>query len=309
MRVRRHVVVALLLVVLTLAGIHSVAAQGLPKHIGKVNDFARVLPAADHDALETRLADLERATSAELAVVTIPTLSGRSVEEYATALFNDWGIGKAGRDNGVLVLVAVQERAMRIEVGYGLEGVLPDGLAGSVIRESFLPRFRDGDYRGGVIDGTSRVIEILRRNETLTPSQRAALDAAARDARKSWGMAVFIALFVFIGAFVSGTGAGARVILQTVFGALFGLLTIGVTTTVAPLPAVFVQGLAAVAVFAWSVSLGRRPDWQKNIRGNRRAGWMVAGSGTTRSSSGDSSSSSSDFGGGRSGGGGASGGW
>ena len=84
------------------------------------------------------------------------------MEDYATALFNAWGIGKKDRDNGVLILVAVEDRAMRIEVGYGLEGVLPDGLAGSVIRQSFLPRFRDDDYRAGILEGTARIVEYPR---------------------------------------------------------------------------------------------------------------------------------------------------
>ena len=196
-------------------------AQDYPAHTGKVNDFAAVLAAADRDDLERRLAELERATSAEVAVVTMPTLNGRPLEEYATGLFNAWGIGKQDRDNGVLVLVAVDDRAMRIEVGYGLEGVMPDGLAGAIIRETFLPKFRDGDFRGGLLDGTARVIEIVRRNETLTPAQLAALDAAAREAGKSWGFAAFLGLFVGIGAFTGGTAAGARVIVQMLFGLCF----------------------------------------------------------------------------------------
>ena len=105
-------------------------SQDLPAHVGKVNDFAEVLEASQRSGLETQL---DRATSAEVAVVTVRTLGGHTVEEYATALFNAWGIGKQDRDNGVLILVAVDDRAMRIDVGYGLEGILPDGLAGSII--------------------------------------------------------------------------------------------------------------------------------------------------------------------------------
>ena len=115
-------------------------ASDFPRPQGKVNDFAGLLTPEDREALEAQLASLERDTSAEVAVVTVQSLGGRALEEYATALFTEWGIGKQGKDNGVLVLVAVDDRAMRIEVGYGLEGVLPDGLAGAVIRETFLPR-------------------------------------------------------------------------------------------------------------------------------------------------------------------------
>lgn len=303
-------VVACLLLVLALRP-ESLHAQNLPAYVGKVNDFAEVLQPADRTALEATLADLERTTSAEVAVVTMPSLGGRTVEEYANALFNTWGIGKKGKDNGVLVLVAIEERTMRIEVGYGLEGVLPDGLAGSIIREQFRPKFRDGDYRTGILDGTARIVEIVRRNETLTPAQLEALREAARNAGKSWGMAAFIGLFVAIGAFVGGTGAGARVLVQMLFGLVFAGLGVAGSTQVAPTPAVGLLGVLGVALFVWAAMLGRRPNWQQKIRGTtRRTGWMMSGAGGSSSSSGGSSGSSgSSFGGGRSGGGGASGSW
>jgi len=158
-----------------ISGISRADAQSLPDPVGKVNDFAGALETSQRATLESQLEDLERETSAEVALVTVPTLDGRSVEEYANALFNTWGIGKQGRDNGVLVLVAVQDRTMRIEVGYGLEGVLSDGLAGALMRETFLPRFRDDDNRAGILDGMTRVIDIVRRAEPLTPAQLAAL--------------------------------------------------------------------------------------------------------------------------------------
>ena len=84
-----------------------------------------------------------------MAVVTVPSLNGVPAEDYAVQLFKEWGIGQAKTDNGVLVLVAPNEREMRIEVGYGLEGILPDGLAGQIIRENFVPRFRDNDTTAG----------------------------------------------------------------------------------------------------------------------------------------------------------------
>ncbi len=286
-------------------------AQEYPAHTGKVNDFAPVLAPAERDDLERRLADLERTTSAEVAVVTLPTLNGRPLEEYATGLFNAWGIGKQDRDNGVLVLVAVEDRAMRIEVGYGLEGVLPDGLAGAIIRETFLPKFRDGDFRGGLLDGTARVIEIVRRNETLTAAQLAALDAAARDAGKSWGFAAFLALFVGIGAFSGGTAAGSRVIVQLLFGLCFTAGALFMAREVAPRAAVVLLVVLAIAVAVAGYVLGRRPSWKRSLRGpGRGAGWIANGSGGgSGSSSGGSSSSGSSFGGGSSGGGGASGRW
>ena len=131
---------------LSLAGA-SLVATDLPKPIGAVNDFADVLTAAQEQALTDLVEGVEDATTAEIAVATVTTLDGMTVEEYANRLFAEWGIGQRDQDNGVLILVAPGEREMRIEVGYGLEEILPDGLAGQIVQETFLPRFRSGRLR------------------------------------------------------------------------------------------------------------------------------------------------------------------
>lgn len=293
-------------------GAAAAAPQDLPHHIGKVNDFAALLDPSQRDALEAQLADLERATSAEVAVVTVVSLGGRSVEEYATELFNAWGIGKRDRDNGVLVLVAVQDRAVRIEVGYGLEGILPDGLAGSLIRERFLPRFRDGDYRTGILDGTTRIIEIVRKNETLTTEQRDALDLEAVEAGKLWGAAALAGIFVGIGAFTFGTAVGARIVVQLLFGLCFTGGALFLSTFVSPRPAIWLLHLWAFGVAAFGYRLALRPKWRRKFRGPGSGGpqrWIADGGGGSSSSSSSDSGSSGDYGGGSSGGGGASGHW
>jgi uncharacterized protein len=245
-------------------------------------------------------------------VVTVKSLEGRPVEDYANRLFNAWGIGKKGRDNGVLVLVARDEREMRIEVGYGLEGVLPDGLAGAVIRETFIPRFRDGRYREGIVEGTTRVADIVRRNETLTADARAALDLAEAEAGKSWGLAVMLSIFVGVGAFTAGTAAGARVLMQMVAGLFFLGMALFMALLGAPSRSILLLALLAVAVLVMGYRLGRRPGWRKSLRGSGTrsggSGWVFGGSGGS-SSRGGSSSGGGSFGGGRSGGGGASGRW
>ncbi len=292
-------------------GVFAGQAQDLPAHVGKVNDFAEVLEPLQRSGLEAQLADLERATSAEVALVTMRTLGSQTVEEYATALFNAWGIGKKDRDNGVLILVAVDDRAMRIEVGYGLEGVLPDGLAGAVIRETFLPRFRNDDYRAGILEGTARVVEIVRRNETLTPEQLAALDRAASEEGKTWGLTAFAGIFVGIGAFSLGTAAGARVVVQLLFGLCFSVGALYLSTFIAPRAGVVTLVLLAIGVAVLGFVLGRRPTWRRNLRGpgSGSGRWIASGTSDPSSSSSSGSSSSGGFGGGSSGGGGASGRW
>jgi uncharacterized protein len=115
-----------------------------------VNDYARLLPADARDRLETRLAERERATGAQMVIAIFPSLEGQSLEDFGIRLAERWRVGDKRLDNGVILLVFVQERRARIEVGYGLEPVLPDAAAGQVIREALAPRFREGRYAAGL---------------------------------------------------------------------------------------------------------------------------------------------------------------
>jgi uncharacterized protein len=286
-----------------------VSAQEFPAPVGKVNDFANLLGAEDRATIEDLLAGVERDTTAEIALVTVRNLGGRPLEEYANRLFQDWGIGKKGRDNGVLILVSRDEREIRIEVGYGLEGVLPDGLAGAVIRETFVPRFREGEYREGLLEGTTRVADIVRRNETLTAEQRAALDQP-EPAAQSWILVPFLSIFVGFGAFTAGTGAGARAIVPVISGLFFTGMALFFALLGAPPIGIVLLAVFAIAVIVIGYRLGRRPDWQRSMRGSgarsRGSGWVL---GSTSRSGSSGRSSSGGFSGGRSGGGGASGRW
>jgi TPM domain len=121
-----------------------------PRPSGYVNDFASVLTEDDRVYLETFLQAVERDTTAKVVVATVTSLEGLTIEEYASRLFAYWGIGERTRDNGILLLVAPAERRVRIEVGYGLEGILPDGLAGEIIRTAIVPEFQRGNLRRGI---------------------------------------------------------------------------------------------------------------------------------------------------------------
>ena len=295
----------------------TVAAQdALPTPSGAINDFAEVLDAADEERLTRLVADVEQATTAEIAVATVTSLDGLTVEEYATKLFAAWGIGQTGVDNGVLILVAPTERAMRIEVGYGLEGVLPDGLAGQIIRETFLPAFRANDYARGIVAGTERVAGVVRRNETLSEAQQQALAAAERqagmDPKLPFILIPFFGLFVSIGFGMVGAGVAARAFGPILFGLVFGGLPLGLSALVdIPIAPRILGGVALVA------ARHRLPDRSApgrpglGLRGSSgKRGWVWGGgsSGGGSSSSGGSRSSGG-FSGGRSGGGGASGRW
>jgi uncharacterized protein len=118
-----------------------------------VNDFAQMLSTQTVQAIQALGAQLEQQTTAQVAVVTVPNLAGQPVEDYAVGLFRKWGIGQKQKNNGVLLLISKEERKVRIEVGYGLEGALPDARTGRILDEEVVPFFRNGDYDNGVYRG------------------------------------------------------------------------------------------------------------------------------------------------------------
>ena len=300
----------------TLAVCVAVLHADFPKPLGSVNDFAEVLSQEEEATLTALLEKLEQDTTAEVAVATVTTLDGLSVEEYANRLFAEWGIGRRGKDNGVLILVAPGQREMRIEVGYGLEGVLPDGLAGEVIRTNFLPSFRDNDYGAGIVSGTRLVAGIISRNQVVTAEELAALERSANPVAASWIMTGFMSLFVGVGAIIAGTGIGARTIVPAVFGLFFSSLPVLMSLTFLTLIQTAVLCIVGIAIVALGIRMGRKPGMAAGMRGRAKPAqsgkwvWGASGGGSSGSRSGSGSSGSSgSFGGGRSGGGGASGRW
>lgn len=290
------------------------SAQTFPAPIGRVNDFAAVIdPAAEAD-IDRRLDQLEQKTTAEIAVATVDSLDGVSIDEYANRLFKEWGVGQGKQDNGVLILVAPNEREMRIEVGYGLEGVLPDGLAGQIIRDDFTPRFRDGDYAGGIRDGVNRVADVVEKQQVLTPEQIAALNEAEDDF-PVWALVPFFGLFVTIGFGMMGIGLRTKTGFPLLFGSFFGGMPLLMSLAFISTLSLFTLVPWALFMFIAGYRLGGRAKWRDTFRdsdddrgsGGSSSGWTM-GTSSSSSSSGSSGSSSS-FGGGSSGGGGASGRW
>src|SRR5215471_7939484 len=139
---------------------------------GYVNDFARALDPGNAQALETYCGNLERATGVQMAIVTVDSLEDEPIEDVANRLFRQWGIGKKGKDEGLLVILAIRDRKQRAEVGYGLESVITDGYAGSVLR-GIRPILRQGNYGGALLAAVeefgSRIAQA--KGVALTPSQ------------------------------------------------------------------------------------------------------------------------------------------
>ena len=168
----------LLLALLLIAAPALAETLPVPALSGRVVDQAGILNSAEESRLTTKLKDLEDKTSIQLVVVTLSSLRGSPIEEWGLTLGRSWGIGQKGKDNGALLIVAPSDRELRIEVGYGLEGTLPDATANAIIRNVIVPRFKNGNMAGGISDGVDAIIAVLTgTGEEFTPS-RARIDRA-----------------------------------------------------------------------------------------------------------------------------------
>jgi len=152
--------VAAAFLVLLCLGVAALAAN-FPALTGRIVDQANVIPVETRTALEPKLADLEAKSGIQLVVATVTSLEGQELEPYANELFRTWKLGEKTKNNGVLLLVAPNERRVRIEVGYGLEGTLTDALSKVIITNAITPRFKAGDFGGGITRGVDDIITVL----------------------------------------------------------------------------------------------------------------------------------------------------
>lgn len=171
------------------------AAQDLPAEPrGHVNDFADMLSSAEQQQLETKLRNYRDTTTTVIAIATLEDLNGISIEETATTLFNEWNMWQGNKDNGILIVVARQERKMRIEVGYGLEGAVPDIMAGRIIREIITPNFKQGDFYRGLDRATSAIIMLASGEYT----DQLAETNTSRQENDVASFIIFVLFMVFV---------------------------------------------------------------------------------------------------------------
>ncbi len=306
---RRSAVLIVALLVVVGAVVHA----AFPRPTGYVNDFANLLDASARAEIEAALRDAETRTAAEIVIATVPSLDGMSVEEYANKMFADWGVGKKKADNGVLVVIAPSDRSMRIEVGYGLEGILPDGLAGEIIRTEFTPRFKQDDYPGGIRAGMARIVSVVEAKHVLTPEEVAALRDSSSEDPPLWIIIPFFGIFITIGSLAIGAGVQSKTVGPILFGGMFTGIPSLMSILIAPWATLFVLGPLAVFMLIVGYRKGAKTLWA-NGAGGSGGGWTMGGSGGSSGSSdgggwSSGGSSGGSFGGGSSGGGGASGRW
>ncbi len=187
---------ALLLIVLMAAGSAFAMADNLaiPALTGRVVDQANILSAGDESRLDAKSQSLETKTSIQLVVVTLRSLQDRTIEDWGLTLGRTWGIGQKGKDNGVLLIVAPNDRELRIEVGYGLEGTLPDATADAIIRNVIIPRFKAGNMAGGISDGADAIIAVLTGSGEEFTKQ--SFTSTASQAIDNWAPLLFVGFFI-----------------------------------------------------------------------------------------------------------------
>ncbi|RZW16524.1 MAG: TPM domain-containing protein, partial [Desulfobulbaceae bacterium] len=207
-------------------------AANIPALKSRVNDYAGMLSASTISQLDFILGELEKTDSTQIVILTIPSLAGDSLEGFSLKVAEKWGIGKQGKDNGALLVIARDDRKLRIEVGYGLEGTLTDLVAGQIIRNIITPQFRQGSFNQGVIDGTGAMIAAVK-------GEYQADAALKRDrANKRFDPGGLITTLLFISFFVGSAFRRSK------------LLAAGIGGVAAPLIGFLFFGLTGVALIA-----------------------------------------------------------
>lgn len=301
-------------------------AVDVPYLSGRVVDEANILSPDARAKISAMSQAREQATGDQIAVLTMKSLEGESIEGFATRVFDAWKLGAKGKDNGVLLIVAPNDRKMRIEVGYGLEGSMTDAASSRIIREVMAPKFKKNDYDGGIADGVAAIVMTLEgkgdfgagggeSSSTTTKSSFSMIDDSDLP---PWPMRILlgafifgiIGLFTFIGVMTPGVGWFLYVFLIP-FWAMFPIIILGVKGALALL-AVYVIGFPIAKLFVQRQPWYLKAAEEMKKKGSTNIGGFVVTSGGRSSGGGYSSSSSGggfSGGGGSSGGGGASGSW
>ncbi|MCE9551044.1 MAG: YgcG family protein [Betaproteobacteria bacterium] len=171
---------ALLFLLIWLGGLAH-AEVAVPPLSARVTDLTSTLDAAQKQQLETRLAQFESKKGAQIAVLLIPTTQPETIEQYGIRVVEAWKLGRKGIDDGVLLLIAKDDRTLRIEVGYGLEGVLPDAIAKRIIAETITPHFKRGNYFAGISAGVEQLLAVIEGEPLPPPRERSAISGSFQN--------------------------------------------------------------------------------------------------------------------------------
>ena len=180
----------------------TVFALNVPKLKGRINDYAGVLINNEEAKLEQILAEAESKTSSQVVLLTIPSLEGENLEDFSMRVVETWQIGQKEFDNGVLLLIAMKEKEIRIEVGYGLESILTDAKSGYIIRNFIVPKFKKNNFFQGITSGLAVITGIISEEFVITDEELAKYNKLEKQGRKTQipvGLIVFIFMMLFGG--------------------------------------------------------------------------------------------------------------
>jgi len=311
---------------LLVAAVSLAGAADIPYLTGRVNDNAQILSENSRKSLGETLKEHENLTTNQIVILTISSLEGESIEDYANRVFNGWKLGQKDKDNGILIVVVPDERRMRIEVGYGLEGTLPDLQASRIIQGIMAPRFTEGDYDGGITEGALAVISVLEGNVLPQTADMNESDSSQGQSGFSGfegpdmsiteriliGAFIFgiLGLFTAVGIFTPGFGWFLYFFLIP-FWAMFPIMVLGTKGALVCFIIYMIVYPGAKLYLRTTPAYKKAKDDLKTKGKASIGGFMFSSGGSGGSWSSGSSGSSGGFsgGGGSSGGGGASGGW
>jgi uncharacterized protein len=278
----------------------ALALVAVPPLTGRVVDQTGTLSSGDIAQLTQKLADLQTRKGSQIAVLIVPTTDGEAIDQFSLRVAEAWKIGRKKIDDGALLVVAKNDRRLRIEVGYGLEGAITDVTSKRIIDEDITPKFRGGDFAGGISAGINRMIGLVNGEKLPTP------EPPHWDRQQHFNPSDFNPFWLFFAFVVSG-------ILRGALGRLIGSILTGAFVTAL---AWFLVGNIGVALIAGGLALifALIIDFSSSGSGRGSTGWSSGSSSSSSSDWSSSSSSSSDSGsfsggGGSFGGGGASGSW
>lgn len=234
------------LLMLFLLGSTAYAEVAVPQLSARVTDLTGTLDVSQKQILETRLAEFEAKKGVQIAVLLVPTTQPETIEQYGIRVSEAWKLGRKGIDDGVLLLVAKEDRTLRIEVGYGLEGVIPDAVAKRIISETIIPYFKNANYYNGIAMGVEQLVAIIE-GEPLPPP---------RDRRATSGSFENIESTLFI-SFMLAVGVGS--ILRKFLGRLPAAVIVGIVTAMFAwfvVGTLFLAAIAGLVAFMFTLAGG-----------------------------------------------------
>jgi uncharacterized protein len=196
-------------ILLSLFFASSIFALSVPNLTSPIVDNANLISDGVEQNINNQLEDLSDSTGIQLAVLTIPTLEGEVLESYSMKVAETWELGSAEKDTGVLLLIALEERSIRIEVGYGLEGVLTDTKCGLIIRNVIAPEFRNGNYQAGIVNAVNNMVGLVKGDESLV-SKRVLNESSGDSGAFIFMGVVLLYGFIFVMAVISSKKRGPR---------------------------------------------------------------------------------------------------